>query len=107
MRVARLCGCGRVVSGKCNVCSKQRKASTEDYRPNSTERYGSKWTEISTRYRLKNPLCECCREQGRTEAAIEVHHRQKVSDRPDLVYFWGNLMSVCRACHIKLDKAEK
>jgi 5-methylcytosine-specific restriction protein A len=104
MRVSRLCGCGRVVQGACDVCSKQRKASTEDYRASSGERYGTRWTELSARYRRKHPLCEECLRQGRTEAAIEVHHKIKVSERPDLVYAWDNLMSVCRACHVKLDK---
>jgi 5-methylcytosine-specific restriction endonuclease McrA len=104
-QLPRLCGCGAVVTGKCVACSSQ--ATTDDYRAKSSERYGNDWTALSVRYRAKNPLCEACLLHGRTAAATEVHHKIKVSLRPDLLLDWDNLMSVCRACHIKLDKTNE
>lgn len=103
-RIGRLCGCGRVVVGVCDVCSVQAKATSDDYRQGSNERYGWQWDQLSRRYRAKHPLCEVCEMEGRTAAAVDVHHKIKVSVRPDLKLVWDNLMSVCRACHIKLDK---
>jgi 5-methylcytosine-specific restriction protein A len=105
MRTARLCGCGRIVMGKCPDCQRHRKASAEDYRPGSSDRYGSQWAGLSARYRAKHPLCEQCLAEGKTTPAIEVHHIRKVRDSPELVYEWSNLMSVCRSCHIRLDKS--
>jgi len=79
-------------------------ARAEDYRPSKHERYGSRWTLLSQRYRLRHPLCEQCEREGRTTAATEVHHKIKAKDRPDLVLQWDNLMSVCRSCHEKLER---
>ena len=104
MKLKRLCGCGRSVVGQCE-CQAMRQASTEDYRASATARYGGhRWTQLSKRYRRKNPLCERCLDQGKTTPAIDVHHKLKAKDRPDLLYEWSNLMSVCRSCHIALDR---
>ena len=105
MRTARLCGCGRVVVGACGTCSRQKKATTEDFRAGSGERYGARWNDLSVRYRTHNPLCEQCKAEGKTTAAEDVHHIRKVKDSPELMYDWSNLMSVCRKCHIRLDKS--
>jgi 5-methylcytosine-specific restriction protein A len=106
MKLSKLCGCGRIVIGDCEACRTQRNASAEDYRATSGQRYGSAWEGLSKRYRAKNPLCENCLKHGITTQAIEVHHKEKARDRPDLIYQWDNLMSVCRACHVKLDAAK-
>ncbi len=99
MKVARLCGCGRIVTGQCDACSRISAASAEDYRGKSSERYGWRWDELSRAKRAANPLCERCEQFGLVTVASEVHHVEKVSKRPDLKYDWGNLMSVCRSCH--------
>ena len=103
-RLSRLCGCGRIVSGRCDTCDNIKAASAEDYRPGKAQRYGTQWAALSKRYRIKNPLCQKCLAEGRTTVAIEVHHKIKARLRPDLILKWNNLMSVCRACHIELDR---
>jgi 5-methylcytosine-specific restriction endonuclease McrA len=34
-------------------------------------------------------------------AATDVHHKQKLRDRPELKYEEENLMGLCKACHDK------
>lgn len=101
-RVKQLCQCGKL---DCQGHS-QRKASKADYRATKHERYGSQWPKLSRLYRVHNPLCQVCEAEGRTTPAVDVHHIQKVSDRPDLLLDWDNLLSVCRKCHKKLDAVQ-
>ena len=103
MKLKHLCVCGRVVKGRCESCSSAKRTSNDGYRPNSHERYGSAWNKVAANYRAKHPLCQPCMADGRTTAAKDVHHIVKVSDRPELVYDEDNLLSVCRACHKRLD----
>jgi 5-methylcytosine-specific restriction endonuclease McrA len=98
-RTSRLCRCGRVVTGTCDTCSNITAASADDYRAGSSERYGHKWDRLSRAKRAASPLCERCERLGVVTVATEVHHIQKVSQRPDLKYEWSNLISVCRECH--------
>jgi 5-methylcytosine-specific restriction endonuclease McrA len=58
------------------------------------------------RYRMDNPLCERCLQHGRTTPAKDVHHRVKVSEDSSLALEWSNLMSVCRRCHIVMERIE-
>ena len=104
MRLSRLCVCGKIVTGKCVSCSAHETTSNDDYRPSSGERYGKYWDDLSRRYRATHPLCEQCEAEGRTTAAHDVHHKVKVRHDKTLVYDWDNLMSVCRSCHIRLDR---
>jgi 5-methylcytosine-specific restriction endonuclease McrA len=91
-----------VVRGKCEVCSTIQATSSDDYRESG--RYGYRWDQLSKAKRAANPLCERCERMGLVVVATEVHHIQKVKDRPDRKYDWSNLMSVCRSCHEILDK---
>lgn len=54
-----------------------------------------------------NFLCVECSKQGIAEAAQDVHHIKKISEHWDERLNQDNLMSVCRKCHIKLDKGSK
>lgn len=38
---------------------------------------------------------------------LEVHHVQRVGERPDLAFALDNLLTLCRNCHIDVTKAEK
>ena len=105
MKLPRVCRCGRVVTGTCE-CQAIHTASADDHRPGKAQRYGKGWDDLSRRYRAKHPLCEACLVKGNTKQADDVHHRQKVKDRPDLLLQWDNLMSVCRACHAKIEARE-
>lgn len=106
MRLPRLCRCGRTVTDRCE-CQSIKQASAEDYRKKKSERYPSGWDQLAAEYRADNPLCERCLKHGRTTAAKDVHHKAKVSDAPELALDWDNLMSVCRKCHVILDRGSK
>ncbi len=103
MRIKRLCSCGRIVDGQCE-CTKAKNASKSDYRAGKHERYGRGWDRLSKRYREQYPLCQMCEQECRTTLAVDVHHIVKVSDSPELLLDWDNLLSVCRLCHVKLDR---
>lgn len=58
-----------------------------------------------------NPLCECCQENGRIEAATEVHHVSPVeeaiayADKQQRMYDITNLQALCHDCHVKIHTA--
>lgn len=100
MRVSRLCTCGRIVTGDCEICTAQPKARAEDYRPSKTDQGRDwKWYQLSRRYRKQHPLCERCLQFDRTTPATEVHHKVPIRQDPSLRLNWDNLMAVCRQCH--------
>lgn len=84
------------------------KTITQHYRGTKRPRSGRKYNPYNNRrwQRLRqgklrtDPLCEDCK-PGRTTPAREVHHKVKVSVRPDLMYEPTNLMSLCTRCHSK------
>ena len=69
----------------------------------------NRWRKLSEAKRRKDPLCEDpFGDHGiRKVGAQSVHHIQSVELRPDLAFEWANLMSVCNACHNRLDKSER
>jgi len=93
MAIKRLCKCGANVGKVCGDCVNVRQTKTDDYRGTKAERgYGADWDKFSRRYRLLHPLCECCMTEGRTTAAVDVHHIVKISVRPDLRLDEDNVM---------------
>jgi 5-methylcytosine-specific restriction protein A len=61
--------------------------------------YDRKWAECRKAYLAAHPLCEDCLAEGRTAAAVLVHHKEPVDERPDLRLNWENLRGLCRNCH--------
>lgn len=66
------------------------------------------WVNLRDWYIKRNPLCECCLEQGKVTPATEVHHVQPFlqgitdEERWALLTDEDNLMSVCNKCHKEL-----
>jgi len=58
--------------------------------------YDWDWIQLSRAYRKRFPLCNDCE---LLTPATEVHHIQKIEDRPDLRLVPSNLMALCRSCH--------
>lgn len=89
-------------------------------RPSSNRRgYSADWTRCRSAFIAKHPLCaDCMEEQAEYEKAViagrnlplvmpvvqptaEVHHIQKVRDRPDLRLTESNLMGLCAVHHTR------
>ena len=64
-----------------------------------------RWRKLSLAKRKADPLCERCALEGVVTPATEVNHIIPISKRPELLYEWSNLQSVCRPCHIETDRA--
>jgi 5-methylcytosine-specific restriction protein A len=71
--------------------------------PRSTAR----WRRVRARQLARQPLCEGCRAQGRTEAATQVDHIQGVWEAPERVFDETNLQSLCSGCHSCKSAAER
>ena len=73
------------------------KSSGEERKQRST--YA--WTMKSIEVRKKaNYLCEVCRDKGvYTYSGVEVHHIEKLRERPDLLLDNYNLIALCKHHH--------
>lgn len=68
----------------------------DQMRGNSGERlYGARWQKFRAWFIARRPICEDC---GRA-ATAEVHHLEKVRDRPDLRLVESNCRGLCKPCH--------
>ncbi len=74
--------------------------------------YNYQWQQFRLRYLAQHPLCHDClnpdplttknafdEPASRVEPAVHIHHKQKLSERPDLKYEEGNLMPLCERHH--------
>jgi 5-methylcytosine-specific restriction protein A len=73
-----------------------RTKSTLDYskavRLGGINRY--KWPKFRRLQLMQHPTCLDC-----GAVAEEVHHLIERAARPDLMYDWDNVVSLCRKCH--------
>lgn len=68
-------------------------------------RYDGTWRRIRDRHLAENPLCECCKEQGRYVLATLVHHITPLSDGG--THDAENLMSLCVSCYERMHQRKK
>jgi 5-methylcytosine-specific restriction protein A len=94
------CPCGGLKrQGKCDRCGPKGKRSDKQ-RGTSTQRgYDYRWQRFRIIYLAQHPLCVDCESKGRAGAATDVHHIEKLRDRPDLKYEESNLMGLCTEHH--------
>lgn len=86
---------------RCEIHAK-RERQPDTLRGNSAARgYDARWRKLRLVKLGADPLCEDCLEQGITTAAVEVHHKLKVADRPDLRLDLENLLSLCTPHHAR------
>ena|SRR6516164_900534 len=57
------------------------------------------WIKLRTVKLEYEPLCERCRSLGIYVPATTVHHRQSLTNHPDLALELENLESLCASCH--------
>ena len=94
----------------CSSCQpgevKKEKARTRQYdkqRGTTAQRgYDSRWNRVRALYIKRNPICENCINEGRTNKAEEVHHIIPIK-QGGAKYSFDNLMSLCRTCHNKIE----
>jgi 5-methylcytosine-specific restriction protein A len=70
-------------------------------------RSSPRWRALRRLKLARDPLCEDCRERGRTEPASQVHHVEPLVRRPDLAFEMGNLRSLCTTCHARREAEER
>jgi 5-methylcytosine-specific restriction protein A len=100
------CGGKRQRGEACDRCGRGgKRAANREYdarRGTRTERgYDNRWLRFAKQYLRANPLCVDCQTEGRVGAASEVHHLEKLSERPDLKYEPSNLAGLCKQHHSK------
>jgi len=94
------CTCGgKRTNGVCDKCGPRKR---EDHRESAAARgYDYQWQKFSEYYLVMNPLCIDCAALGIVSGATDIHHKQKLRDRPDLKYEEDNLMPLCKLHHDK------
>jgi len=97
-------GCPELVPAGQTYCDKHTKAKAKQYdkdRGNFRQRgYSSRWDKARKWYLKHHSICEVCNEYP----AVLVHHKLKVSERPDLLTDPNNLLACCRKCHSTIHK---
>jgi len=58
----------------------------------------SRWRKLRTYQLRAQPLCEQCRKKGLSVAAEVVHHVTPHKGDP-ILFFTGELQSLCKSCH--------
>jgi len=96
----RLCRCGAIVRAECERCKPVRILNGT-----TAERgYDHRWRRLSELKRQEDPLCEECEREGMVTPATEVHHIIPVRLAPMMRLSWSNIVSVCKACHERLER---
>ena len=81
-------------------CQESRKDRVRRYK--RSERYGSAWQKIRTRYVKLHPFCEMCFEEGHIGHADIVHHIKPLAEGG--TNDESNLMSVCFHHHEQIHR---
>ena len=65
----------------------------------------NKWHEKARQIKeAAQSLCEVCRREGRYRYDnLEIHHIEKLTERPDLLLEDSNLVCLCQECHKAAD----
>ena len=96
-------GCKELSTGRfCDLHAPTEATLKNKYRGSSTERgYGSDWQKVRLQA-LQRDKYLCQHHLPTPVPALDVHHIQMITDRPDLRLVLANLVSLCRECHSKI-----
>ena len=74
-------------------------------------RSSERWRKVRRSQLSGHPLCQDPfgehKRRNTTETATQVHHVIGLIDRPELAFHASNLMSVCTACHARLEREHR
>lgn len=104
LRPCKRTGCTQLTRDASGYCEAHTHTvnNYEKFRGSARQRgYDSTWEKLRRMYLREHPLCEDCLEEGKIEPATEVHHKEKVKDRPELRLVWSNLRALSKECHSK------
>ena len=68
----------------------------------------TRWKRLRLTKLQSQPLCECCKNNGKITPASEVHHITPVEsvttiEQMEILMFdFNNLMSICHECHVNI-----
>jgi 5-methylcytosine-specific restriction protein A len=87
--------------GLCEACSVWASERYDKQRGTPSQRgYKGQWPKVRARKLEQEPLCERCKAEGMTVAAVTVHHIKEIEGRDDPNRLrWDNLESLCFDCH--------
>ena len=93
-------GCPELVRGssRCEKHGKQQRVAQAERRHNEPFYNTMAWQRKRDAYKTRHPLCEECLLKGMTRPADMVHHIIPVREG-GAMFDWGNLKSICFACH--------
>lgn len=98
-----------MIDGVCNRCGKVykpiRKRPRGDGDAAQAEYRRRRWLRVRRMQLRRQPLCQNCLDEKRVTSATEVHHRKPL--RLGGTNEWANLVSLCRACHMRIERALK
>ncbi|MDE5583124.1 MAG: HNH endonuclease [Ruminococcus sp.] len=104
LRPCRYSGCPNLTECGTSYCEVHQalypNSMVDGKRPSASKRgYNSKWQKRRKIFLNKNPLCECCRKNGRFTMATVVDHI--VSHKGNEKLFWdeSNWQALCKPCH--------
>lgn len=111
MRPCNHPGCPELVrDGRyCTNHERKQQQKYDNSRGSSNSRgYDGRWRKVRDIKLKRSPLCERCRNQGRTVPATMVHHIVAIK-KGGAAYNLENLMSVCVRCHdeIHMEQGDK
>lgn len=105
-RVERPCRahlCPNTTSNKNGYCDEHQALAVERRGSAYHRGYDKRWAKFRIRYLREHPLCVDCLDKPLpgepVQPATEIHHIQKLRDRPDLKYHPDNLMALCHKHH--------
>lgn len=92
--------CGRIHPYG-QTCQKNRKLYTYEQTEEQKLRSSTAWKEKREQVKREaHYLCEWCYHQGRINAGfLEVHHIEKLREKPEKLCEDTNLVVLCRECH--------